>query len=131
MPHWLDGGPQLRWRNTRKSGRHYADDGVRRAVQQHVVPDGAWVAIEMLFPKVVTQNSDVGTAKTVFIRVEAAAQERLHAINAEILRGDAQGAYVFRPPCPDQVETYSGRRGHVLERPAASLPEIIGVRGKS
>src|SRR5205085_3848403 len=85
--------------------RHDADDGEGRAVERDRLAENVLVATETFLPKSVTEHRDVRTTGPVFIGIEHAAEERLHAERAEKVFRDADAVEIFRIAAAGEGET--------------------------
>ena len=85
----------------------------------------------MRFPELVTQDGDIRAAILVLIATETSAEKRFHAIHAEVLGGNAQGADAFWRSRSRQAEAPARECGETLERLVVLVPEIKSTRRKA
>src|SRR5262249_61664295 len=82
-------------------GRQHADNCIWTAVERERLTDDGCVAAESPLPKTVTQQHDVGRARTILARLKGATEDRLDAERLEKIGGPARALNPLwrAPPC--------------------------------
>ena len=80
----------------RESFRHHADDGCRRRVDADLASDDRRIAAVALLPDPPGKNDDRGTAGSLVVGVEIAAERRRDAERAPEIRADAGAVEALR-----------------------------------
>ena len=79
--------PDIDFARQAKAGRRDADDGVRLAIELNRAADDIARAAENALPKRIAQDDDVVLARRIFFRQQHPAEDRLHSVNIEVMRG--------------------------------------------
>src|SRR5262249_11919185 len=97
-------------------GRQRADNCIWTAVERERLTDDGGVAAESPLPKTVTQQHDVGRARTILARLKGATEDRLDAERLEKIGRPAPALTPLWPPAPSHSEPPAPTTRHPLDR---------------
>src|SRR5215470_14625286 len=101
---------------------HHSSDEVAGAIEREVAPHEVSVRAEMILPETVTEQHDVAMPGLIFIRIEGAADHRLHTQRGEEIRRNRAGIHLLRFIHARESQGMEAEDGHLLEYVILAVP---------
>ena len=126
----LQDWPDIGFAQRHEIGRHHADDRAALVVQDDRPADGAGVACEAALPETVADHRHQRAAGPVFVRPEAASEDRGNTEGREEVRRHPHRGDAFRL-LPAQIDAVRRERGQGFEAPHPLLEDQeVGLRDR-
>ena len=121
--------PDIDFARQAKADRSDADDGVRFAVELNGAPDRVASAAKDALPEWIAQHDHVVLSRRVLFREQHAAEDRLHAVDIEVMRGRLHPDEPLRFAFAGEIHARAGVGGEIFVRLRLFFPiEIVRRR---